>query len=167
MISTKGLAKSFGDVDAVKDVSFNASNGQVTGLLGPNGAGKSTTLRIIYGLLRQDAGVAEVDGIDILNETRKAQGLMGVLPDTHGLYIRLTAREHIHYFGRLHGVDENTLEKSTASHMMHEVSRLCDHIVIISEGTVVASGTTDEIRSAAQEDNLEEAFVKLVETVID
>ncbi|HAK53662.1 MAG TPA: ABC transporter [Gammaproteobacteria bacterium] len=241
MISAKGLAKSFGDVDAVKDVSFNASNGQVTGLLGPNGAGKSTTLRIIYGLLRQDAGVAAVDGVDILNETRKAQGLMGVLSDTHGLYIRLTAREHIHYFGRLHGIDENTLEKSTdellrlldmqsiadrrvegfsqgektkvclaralihdppnvlldeptngldvmttrsvrdliaelknrdicvtfSSHMMHEVSRLCDQIVIISEGTVVASGTTDEIRSAAQEDNLEEAFVKLVETVID
>ncbi len=52
-----------------------------------------------------------------------------------------------------------------SSHLMHEVSRLCDHIVIISEGLVVASGTTDEIRAAAEEDNLEEAFVTLVERV--
>jgi sodium transport system ATP-binding protein len=50
-----------------------------------------------------------------------------------------------------------------SSHLMHEVSRLCDHIVIVSEGSIVASGTTDEIRAAAGEDNLEDAFVKLVE----
>jgi sodium transport system ATP-binding protein len=54
-----------------------------------------------------------------------------------------------------------------SSHIMHEVSRLCDHIVIISEGTVVASGTTDEIRAEAQDDNLEEAFIKLVERVVE
>jgi sodium transport system ATP-binding protein len=54
-----------------------------------------------------------------------------------------------------------------SSHIMHEVSRLCDYIVIISEGTVVASGTTDEIRAEAQDDNLEEAFIKLVERVVE
>lgn len=241
MIEAKSLAKSFGDVVALNDVSFRANNGEVTGLLGPNGAGKSTTLRIIYGLLRQDAGTAEIDGVNILKEPRKAQTLMGVLPDAHGLYVRLTAREHIHYFGQLHGVDDNLLEHKTnellklldmesiadrrvegfsqgettkvclaraliheppnvlldeptngldvmttravreliaelkhrninvmfSSHMMHEVARLCDQIVIISAGKVLASGTTDQIRAAAAEDNLEEAFVKLVETVIE
>ncbi|MCH8258247.1 MAG: ATP-binding cassette domain-containing protein, partial [Proteobacteria bacterium] len=53
-----------------------------------------------------------------------------------------------------------------SSHLMHEVSRLCDQIIIVSEGSIVASGTTDEIRAAAGEDNLEEAFVKLVERVV-
>ena len=54
-----------------------------------------------------------------------------------------------------------------SSHMMHEVARLCDHIVIISEGTVVTAGSAEEIRATAKEDNLEEAFIKLIEAVID
>jgi sodium transport system ATP-binding protein len=240
MIEVKNLAKSFGDVHAVKDVSFIAENGKVTGLLGPNGAGKSTTLRTLYGLLTPDAGTAMIDGIDITRDPHTAQRLIGVLPDNHGLYTRLTAREHIHYFGRLQGVENSRLEqranelielldmKSIAdrraegfsqgekmkvclarslvhgpvnvmldeptngldvmttrtvreliaelstqqitvlfsSHLMHEVARLCDHIVIVSEGQVVAAGTTDEIRAAAGEQDLEDAFVKLVEKVI-
>ncbi len=241
MIEVSSLQKSFDEVEALKDVSFGAANGRITGLLGPNGAGKSTTLRILYGLLKPDAGVARIDGIDILNQPREAQRKIGVLPDSQSLYDRLTAREHVHYFGRMHRVDEDVLETRTeellklldmgsiadrrvegfsqgertkvclarslihdppnvlldeptngldvmtaravremiqelkrrgitvlfSSHIMHEVSRLCDHIVIISEGTVVASGTTDEIRAEAQDDNLEEAFIKLVERVVE
>jgi sodium transport system ATP-binding protein len=240
MIEVKSLSKTFNDVQAAKDISFRAEDGQVTGLLGPNGAGKSTTLRILYGLLTQDAGSASVDGIEIKDDRLRAQRSIGVLPDSHGLYTRLTAREHVHYFGRLHQVEEDRLERRTnelirlldmesiadrrvdgfsqgermkvclarslihdppnvlldeptngldvmttrkvreliselrnqnvtllfSSHLMHEVSRLCDHIVIISEGIVVASGTTDEIRDTAKEDNLEDAFVKLVERVV-
>lgn len=241
MIEVASLRKSFGDVTAVKDVSFVAGNGRVTGILGPNGAGKSTTLRILYGLLRQDAGEAFIDGVNVRDEPRKAQRRIGVLPDSHGLYSRLTAREHIAYFGQLHGLAKDDLEpriddlierldmRSIAdrraegfsqgermkvclaralvhnppnllldepttgldvmttrtvrelisnlahqdvtvlfsSHLMHEVARLCDEIVIISDGVVVARGTTDEIRAAAGEENLEDAFVKLVETVSD
>lgn len=240
MIEVRNLAKSFGEVQAVKDVSFVAENGKVTGLLGPNGAGKSTTLRTLYGLLTPDQGTAMIDGVDITREPHTAQRLIGVLPDNHGLYTRLTAREHIHYFGRLQGVENSRLEQRTnelielldmasiadrraegfsqgekmkvclarslvhgpanvmldeptngldvmttrtvreliaelstqqitvlfSSHLMHEVARLCDHIVIISEGQVVAAGTTDEIREAAGEQDLEDAFVKLVEKVI-
>ena len=240
MIEVKSLSKAFGDIKAVNNITFTADNGVVTGLLGPNGAGKSTTLRILYGLLVQDAGTALVDNIDIKSDRLRAQQRIGVLPDSHGLYVRLTAREHIHYFGRMHNVDENKLESQTnelikilnmeaiadrqvegfsqgermkvclarslihdpanvlldeptngldvmttrtvreiiselksrnkavlfSSHLMHEVSRLCDHIIIVSEGSIVASGTTDEIRAAAGEDNLEEAFVKLVERVV-
>lgn len=239
MIEVRSLRKSFGDIEALKDVSFIAENGQVTGLLGPNGAGKSTTLRVLYGLVVPDEGDAFVDGLNIREVPREAQKNIGVLPDNQGLYVRLTAREHIEYFGRLHQVDENTLEKKTSelikllamesiadrpvegfsqgektkvclaraliheprnvlldeptngldvmtartvreliqelklqgvsvlfsSHVMHEVSRLCDQIVIISEGTVVARGTTDEIREKSGEENLEEAFIKLVERV--
>lgn len=240
MIEVKSLSKAFGDIKAVNNITFTADNGVVTGLLGPNGAGKSTTLRILYGLLVQDTGTALVDNIDIKSDRLRAQQRIGVLPDSHGLYVRLTAREHIHYFGRMHNVDENKLESRTdelirilnmqaiadrqvegfsqgermkvclarslihdppnvlldeptngldvmttrtvreiiselksrniavlfSSHLMHEVSRLCDHIIIVSEGSIVASGTTDEIRAAAGEDNLEEAFVKLVERVV-
>ncbi len=240
MIEVKSLSKAFGDIRAINDITFTAGNGRVTGLLGPNGAGKSTTLRILYGLLVQDTGTALIDNIDIKSDRLRAQQRIGVLPDSHGLYVRLTAREHIHYFGRMHNVDENKLESRTnelikilnmeaiadrqvegfsqgermkvclarslihdpanvlldeptngldvmttrtvreiiselksrniavlfSSHLMHEVSRLCDHIIIVSEGSIVASGTTDEIRAAAGEDNLEEAFVKLVERVV-
>lgn len=241
MIEVSHIRKSFGDVEAVRDVSFMAANGRVTGLLGPNGAGKSTTLRILYGLLRQDSGRALVDDVDIMQNPREAQRRIGVLPDNHGLYVRLTAREHVRYFGRLQGVDRDVLDRRIdelmelldmqgiadrraegfsqgermkvclaralvhspqnilldeptngldvmttrtvreligelrrqgktvlfSSHLMHEVARLCDQIVIVSEGQVVAHGTTDEIREAAQEENLEDAFVKLVEKVID
>ena len=239
MIEVRSLCKSFGEINAVRNVTFTAENGKVTGLLGPNGAGKSTTLRILYGLLTQDSGDALIDGVEIKSDRLLAQRKIGVLPDSHGLYIRLTAREHIHYFGRLHNIDRNLLETRTnelirllnmesiadrrvegfsqgermkvclarslihdppnvlldeptngldvmttrtvreiiselrqrnitvlfSSHLMHEVSRLCDHIIIVSEGAIVASGTTDKIRAAAQEDNLEDAFVKLVEGV--
>jgi len=239
MIEVRSLCKSFGEINAVRNVTFTAENGKVTGLLGPNGAGKSTTLRILYGLLTQDSGDALIDGVEIKSDRLLAQRKIGVLPDSHGLYIRLTAREHIHYFGRLHDVDRNLLETRTnelirllnmesiadrrvegfsqgermkvclarslihdppnvlldeptngldvmttrtvreiilelkqrditvlfSSHLMHEVSRLCDHIIIVSEGSIVASGSTDKIRAAAQEDNLEDAFVKLVEGV--
>ena len=240
MIEVAGLRKSFAEVQAVRDVSFVAPGGKITGLLGPNGAGKSTTLRILYGLLEQDAGSASIDGVDIRTHPRQAQRLIGVLPDSHGLYTRLTAREHIRYFGQLQGVPSALLEQKIealidrldmrdiadrrtegfsqgermkvclaralvhsppnllldeptngldvmttrtvrnlitdlagegvtivfSSHLMHEVARLCDEIVIISRGLVVAHGTTDEIRHAAGEENLEDAFVKLVEEVL-
>ena len=111
MIEVQSLKKSFGDVQALKEVSFTAENGQVTGLLGPNGAGKSTTLRVLYGLVVPDEGNAFIDGLYIQQAPRQAQKNIGVLPDNQGLYVRLTAREHIQYFGRLHQVDENILEK--------------------------------------------------------
>ncbi|MCS6948178.1 MAG: ATP-binding cassette domain-containing protein, partial [Steroidobacteraceae bacterium] len=63
MIETRALRKSFGKIDAVRDVSFVAADGRITGLLGPNGAGKSTTLRILATVLRPDGGAALVDGI--------------------------------------------------------------------------------------------------------
>ena len=237
MIEVSGLRKSFAEVTALKGVSFSAQNAKVTGLLGPNGAGKSTSLRILYGLLKPDTGWAKIDGLDVSLERLKAQARLGVLPDGHGLYARLTAREHMVFFGRLHGISPDVLEQRSdelirmldmqtiadrrtegfsqgermkvclaralihspdnivldeptngldvmttrkvrelinelrqlglcvlfSSHIMHEVSRLCDEIVISAEGQVVAQGVPDAIRESAGEENLEDAFVILSE----
>ena len=111
MIEVQGLSKSFGEIRAVQDVSFSAFNGRITGLLGPNGAGKSTTLRMLYTLLKPDGGSARIDGFDVTASPIDVQTRIGVLSDAQGLYLRLTARENIRYFGRLHGMNGEALEK--------------------------------------------------------
>jgi sodium transport system ATP-binding protein len=235
VIEIQGLRKSFGAVEAVRDVSFRAGDGTVVGLLGPNGAGKTTTLRILSGLMRPDAGTILVDHADVVADPIGAQNHMGLLPDSRGLYPRLTPIEHIEYFGRLHGIDGAALAERTkdlverlgltevanrrvsgfsqgertkvalaralvhqprnvildeptngldvmstramrevirglrrdgrcvlfSSHIMQEVSALCDRIVVIAQGRVVADGTPDELRSLTGRDNLEDAFVAL------
>jgi sodium transport system ATP-binding protein len=235
MIEIQALRKSFGAVEAVRDVSFSAADGTVVGLLGPNGAGKTTTLRMLSGLMRPDAGTIRVDHADVAADPIGAQTRMGLLPDSRGLYPRLTPVEHIEYFGRLHGIDGPTLAERTqallarlgldevanrrvsgfsqgertkvalaralvhqprnvildeptngldvmstramrelirglrrdgccvlfSSHIMQEVSALCDRIVVIAHGTVVADGTPDELRRLTGHDNLEDAFVSL------
>jgi sodium transport system ATP-binding protein len=94
----------------VQNVSFVAPDGQITALLGPNGAGKSTTLRMLYTLLRPDSGSAVIDGFDITRQPIEVQRRIGVLADARGLYARLTTRENIRYFGRLHGLEGQSLE---------------------------------------------------------
>jgi sodium transport system ATP-binding protein len=236
MIEVKNLHKAFGPVVAVEDVSFTAANGAITGLLGPNGAGKTTTLRMLYTLLKPDQGSAVVDGYDIAQAGLEAQRRLGALPDARGLYPRLTARENIRYYGRLHGLRGRELEDSIdrlvqwldlaevanrrtdgfstgerlkvaiaralvhgpqnvlfdeptngldvmstramrdfirrlreegkcvvfSSHIMQEVAALCDHIVIIHRGRVVADGSPEALRERTGLDSLEEAFVKVI-----
>lgn len=110
MIEVKNLHKSFGPVKAVQGVSFTAPDGHITGLLGPNGAGKSTTLRMLYTLLKPDSGTARVDGFDTVTAPVEVQKRLGALPDARGLYPRLTARENVRYYGRLHGLGGAELE---------------------------------------------------------
>ncbi len=111
MIEVSNLDKTFGQVKAVQDVSFSAPDGLITGLLGPNGAGKSTTMRIIAGTLQPDNGSALIDGFNTHEQKIEAQRRIGVLPDKRGLYQRLTARENVRYFGRLHGMGGSDLER--------------------------------------------------------
>jgi len=111
MIVAEHLQKSFGSVKAVRDVSFVAADGQITGLLGPNGAGKTTTLRMLYSLLPPDAGSIRIDGIDPQKDALKVKTSLGVVPDARGLYARLTARENIAYFGKLHGISGTLLDQ--------------------------------------------------------
>ena len=110
MIVVKNLKKSFGDVKAVNGVSFEARDGEITGLLGPNGAGKTTTLRMLYSLLPPDEGEIRIDGMDPENDAMEIKRTLGVVPDSRGLYTRLTARENIAYFGELHGMNRQAIE---------------------------------------------------------
>ena len=236
MIRTKNLRKSFGSVAAVNDVGFTAQDGAVTGLLGPNGAGKTTSLRMIYGLMKPDNGSILVDDHDVVENPLAVQERLGVLPDQFGLYPRLTAREHIRYFGNLRGLSGQGLESQIdswvkildltavadrrvagfshgertkvalaralvhdpqnilldeptngldvmstravrdvirrlkaegrcvlfSSHVMQEVSALCDHIVVLAAGRVAAEGSADQLLSLTGKSTLEDAFVSLV-----
>jgi len=117
MIELNNLHKHFktktGMVTAVNGVSFRAEDGAITGLLGPNGAGKTTTMRILYTLMKADQGSVHVDGLDTATDADAVRRTLGVLPDARTLYKRLTARENIAYFGRLHGMDEARIRANT------------------------------------------------------
>ena len=110
MIEAENLHKRFGQVAAVRGVSFVARDGEITGLLGANGAGKTSTLRMLYTLLRPDTGQVRVDGLDAFKRPASVKHRLGVLPDQRGLYQRLTARENIRYFGQLQGLGGAELE---------------------------------------------------------
>jgi sodium transport system ATP-binding protein len=116
MIAAHDLKKRFGTVEAVRGVSFTAPDGRITGLLGPNGAGKTTTLRMITTLVRADAGDVAIDGRSLAaTPPTDLRRRLGVLPDSRGLYPRLTAREHVRYFGELHGLRGDALEERVES----------------------------------------------------
>lgn len=104
MIKVTNLHKSFGTVKAVQGISFEAPDGEITGLLGPNGAGKTTTLRMLYSLLPPDEGEIRIDGLDPKKDAMAIKRTLGVVPDSRGLYTRMSARENIVYYGKLHGM---------------------------------------------------------------
>ena len=235
MIETHDLAKHFGEVEAVRHVSFAAPDGSITGLLGPNGAGKTTTLRMISTLVTASRGTAKVDGIDCASHPLAVRARLGVLSDARGIYARLTARENIAYYGALRGMTSAALDAAIervaelldltalldrrtdgfsqgerakvaiartivhdppnvildeptngldvmttrklrdvvkalreagkcvlfSSHVMQEVSALCDEIVIVARGCVVAHGSAESLLELSGCTNLEDAFVKL------
>ena len=104
MIKVSNLHKSFGKVKAVRGISFEVRDGEITGLLGPNGAGKTTTLRMLYSLLPPDEGEIRIDGLDPTKDAMAIKQTLGVVPDSRGLYTRMSARENIAYYGKLHGM---------------------------------------------------------------
>ncbi len=236
MIALAGVKKRFGKVEALRGVSFEVKDGEVTGLLGPNGAGKTTALRVLYGVLAPDEGRASVDGLDLSADRIAAQRRLGVLPHAQGLYPRLTAKEHVRYFAELQGMEGAALERRVeevlslldmqeiadrrtdgfsqgqrvkvalaralvhdprnvvldeptngldvgatravrallkrlrdegrcvlfSSHVMQEVALLCDRVVVIARGEVVAQGTPEELRRATGKESLEDAFVAAI-----
>ncbi len=115
MIKVDDIHKSFGDVHALRGVSFDAPDGKITGLLGPNGAGKSTTLRILYTVLKPDAGAASIDGNDVVASSLDARRCTGALPHGAGLYPHLTARENIAYFASLCGIERSDIDERVDS----------------------------------------------------
>ncbi len=117
MIEVRDLKKRFGDVHAVEGVSFTARSGAITGLLGPNGAGKTTTIRMIGTLVAIDSGSVQVDGIDVTANPDGARRVSGLLTDSRGVYTRMTARENIHYYAELRGIDRAQADKTLARYV--------------------------------------------------
>jgi sodium transport system ATP-binding protein len=106
-----GLARRFGDVQAVAEISVVVHGGEVVGLLGPNGAGKTTTLRMLAGILTPDAGNVQVCGLDVHAQPLEAKRRLGFLSgDTH-LYQRLTPVEVLTYFGTLYGLPHSRIRE--------------------------------------------------------
>jgi sodium transport system ATP-binding protein len=241
MIEVRGLRKRFHARQAIRDVSFLARNGAITGLLGANGAGKSTTLRIISGSLRPDKGTVRIDELDVnrshVNRASDYHARLGALLDHAGLYGRLTARENLIYYGELRGLSRTEartradevlsclglasltnrrarefslgeraklalgrailhspnnllLDEPTngldvpavrvlrallknmrdagccivfSSHVLDEVEQICDEVVMINNGAVVASGSLESVRGQTSGASLEEAFMQLTE----
>jgi sodium transport system ATP-binding protein len=118
MIVTSNLTKIFndkkrGEIRAVDSVSLECKPGRVFGLLGLNGAGKTTLMRLLSTILKPTSGTAQVAGYDIVREPEKVKERIGFLSSDTGLYHRLTVEETVSYFGRLNGMDEDSLKRKS------------------------------------------------------
>ncbi|MEV0596222.1 ABC transporter ATP-binding protein [Nonomuraea cavernae] len=112
-LQTVGLRKAFSEHVAVDDVHLTVPAGSFYGLVGPNGAGKTTTLAMTVGLLRPDAGSAQIFGVDVWRDTVQAKALVGVLPDGNAMPERLTGREVLTYLGLLRGLPPAVVAERT------------------------------------------------------
>ncbi|GAI94699.1 unnamed protein product, partial [marine sediment metagenome] len=116
-IQTVGLSKNFGSVVALSNLDLEVQRGSVFGLLGPNGAGKTTAVRILSGLLKQTSGNAKVCGFDVDSQRREIKSATGLLPETPGLYSKLSAVEFLEFIGALNDMSGELLNKRIDSLM--------------------------------------------------
>jgi ABC-2 type transport system ATP-binding protein len=117
-IAAEGLAKRFGEVQAVADVSFEVHEAELFGFLGPNGAGKTTTINMLTGLARPDEGTIRIAGIDCTGDPKAGQHLIGVVPDESNLYPELTGFENLCFCGALYGMRKG--EREARAHELLE-----------------------------------------------
>ncbi|KDA06419.1 multidrug ABC transporter ATPase [Microbacterium sp. CH12i] len=113
-IVADGVSRSFGTVHAVRDASFHAAPGRVTGLVGPNGAGKTTLLLMLSSLLAPASGTIRINDIDPLEDPLAARRLLGWMPDALGAWPSLTARETIVTTARLYDIERSAAEARAA-----------------------------------------------------
>jgi ABC-2 type transport system ATP-binding protein len=102
------LAKRYGEVVAISDLSLGVSAGNTLVILGQNGAGKTTALRCMSGLLKPSAGKVLVGGVDSVDDPDAVRAQVGLVPEVPGLYERMSARAYLDYFGRVYELDEPT-----------------------------------------------------------
>jgi ABC-2 type transport system ATP-binding protein len=114
-IRVQNLDKSFDEVHAVDDVSFEIHQGEIFSLLGPNGAGKTTTIGMISGLLRPDAGQAWLMGHSILENPKKAKAILGIVPQEIALYDDISARANLNFWGKMYGLRGQALSERVAA----------------------------------------------------
>ncbi|MEY4684661.1 MAG: hypothetical protein RLZ25_1120 [Pseudomonadota bacterium] len=112
LIQANQLTRYYGTYCAVREVSFSLVRGEILGFLGPNGAGKTTTMQMICGNLAPTTGEIKINGIDILDEPKKAKRSLGYLPELPPVYRDLTVDEYLGYCGRLHGLQGNAQRKA-------------------------------------------------------
>jgi len=105
MIQTEDLSKQFGDFWAVDGVTLEVQPGEVLALLGQNGAGKTTTVRLLTSVLAPTRGWARIAGVDVTRSPSETRALVGVLTEQHGLYLRMTGREYLDFYGRVYRLD--------------------------------------------------------------
>ena len=103
-IHATGLRRNFGETVAVAGLDLEIAAGEIFGLVGPDGAGKTTTIRMLTGVLRPDAGTAEVAGCDVVRESGRLKDQIGYLSQRFGLYPDLTVRENIEFYADIYGV---------------------------------------------------------------
>ncbi len=101
MIEVHQLSKAYGPVQALKDINFEISEGEIVGLLGPNGAGKTTLIKILTGFLQPDTGSARLDGLDVLSHPLQVQARIGYLPENAPLYPELTVQFYLRMMAEL------------------------------------------------------------------
>jgi ABC-2 type transport system ATP-binding protein len=237
-LEVAGISKSYGTVQALRDVSFTVPSGQIVGLLGPNGAGKSTTMKAILGLVRPEAGTIRLFGSDVLADPPAAKRQIGYVPESPSLYEFLTGTEYLDFIADMYGLDRalrrerigqflvglelaghedslisgysqgmkqkvaliaalahrprllvldeplNGLDPRSArvtkdllrnlashegvsvlfsTHVLEIAQAICDRVVILHRGAVLASGTFESLRSQAGlgGSDLEEVFLAL------
>ena len=225
MIEVKNLCKHYGDKKAVNDISFEVKDGEILGFLGPNGAGKSTTMNMITGYISSTSGQAVINGVDIMENPKKAKSYIGYLPEIPPIYVDMTVSGYLNFVYDLkkcklprskHIQDVCDLVKITdvkdriiknlskgykqrvglaqalignppvlildeptvgldpkqiieirslikrlgknhtvilSSHILSEIQAVCDRIVIINKGTLVADGTADELSKSMTNDH--------------
>ena len=104
MIEVANLSKRYGDLAAVRDVSFTAADGEILGFLGPNGAGKTTTMRIITGFMPATTGTVRVDGFDVFEQSNEVRRRIGYLPENPPLYGDMAVAAYLRFVARLKGM---------------------------------------------------------------
>ena len=225
MIEVKNLSKHYGDKKAVDNISFEVKDGEILGFLGPNGAGKSTTMNMITGYISSTSGQALINGVDIMENPKKAKSYIGYLPEIPPVYIDMTVKEYLEFvydlkkcrlsrkkhlqeiydLVKIDDVKERLIKNLSkgyrqrvglaqalvgnppvlildeptvgldpkqileirslikklgknhtvilSSHILSEIQAVCDRILIINKGTVVADGTADSLSKSLSNDH--------------
>jgi ABC-2 type transport system ATP-binding protein len=110
-LSLDNVFFSYGGAEVLHGISFTLAKGEIVGLLGPNGAGKSTTIKIIAGILAAASGAVSVAGLELPRQAVEVKRRIGYVPEAAGLYESLTGQEFLELIGRLHDIEEETLQK--------------------------------------------------------
>jgi ABC-2 type transport system ATP-binding protein len=136
MITVKSVYKSYGNIEAVKNVSFNIAKGEIFGILGPNGAGKSTIVNILNTLIKPDKGEVIIDGVNTRSDGDTIKLIMGVVPQEIALYEELTAYENLMFWGGLYDIPKSELKANVFKTLgiVDLVNRKDDRIKTFSGG---------------------------------